>query len=81
MVAFCALTAIVTKVGFWLIAIIIAGRGEWRSGDHDLGTLNFGKAVLMRLVGVQVCCGEGGASKRWCLFLFGRCLRKTETDT
>jgi hypothetical protein len=26
MVAFCALAAIVTKVGFWLIAIIIAGR-------------------------------------------------------
>lgn len=61
MVAFCALAAIVTKVGFWLIAIIIAGRGrgEWRSGDHDLGTLNFGKAVLMRLVDVQFCCGEG----------------------
>lgn len=26
MVAFCTLAAIVTKVGFWLIAIIIAGR-------------------------------------------------------
>lgn len=61
MVAFCALAAIVTKVCFWLIAIVIAGRakGEWRSGDHDLGTLNAAKAVLMWLVDVQVCCGEG----------------------
>ena len=61
MVAFCAIAAIVTEVGFLLIAIVIAGRarGEWRSGDHDLGTLNVAKAVLMRLADVQVCCGEG----------------------
>jgi hypothetical protein len=56
MVAFCALAVIVTKVGFWLIAIIIAGRtGEWRRGDHDLATFSVGKAVA----DVQVCCGEG----------------------
>jgi len=28
MMAFCAPVAIVTKVGFWLIAIIIAGRAQ-----------------------------------------------------
>ncbi|KDD65525.1 hypothetical protein V466_29870 [Pseudomonas mandelii PD30] len=28
MVAFCALAAFVKKIGFWLIAIIIAGRAQ-----------------------------------------------------
>ncbi len=32
MVAFCALAAIVTKVGFWLIAIVIAGRARGSGG-------------------------------------------------
>ncbi|EJM83126.1 hypothetical protein [Pseudomonas sp. GM60] len=83
MVAFCAPAAIVTKIGFWLIAIIIAGRAgvNGEGSDHDLGALGFDKAVLMWLADVQDCCGEGGSSKRWCLFLFGRRLRKTQTDT
>ncbi|ALI04565.1 hypothetical protein C1Y03_19495 [Pseudomonas sp. FW306-02-H05-AA] len=78
--AFCSPAAVVTKVGFWLIAIVIAGRAG--VGDHELGAISFGRAVLMQLADVQVYCGEGRvSSKLWCLFRFVRSLRKTETDT
>ena len=29
------------------------GRGEWRRGDHELGAISFGRAVLMQLADVQ----------------------------
>ncbi|CAI8898849.1 Secreted protein [Pseudomonas sp. IT-194MI4] len=82
MVAFCAPAAIVPKVCFRLIAIVSPGwAGGLAKGERPSST-QFWVAVLMRLADVQVYCGEGGASsKRWCLFLFVRCLGKTETDT
>lgn len=47
MVAFCAPAAIVMKVGFWLIAIIIAGRAQVIGVISELGSGRF-RAMVSR---------------------------------
>lgn len=58
MVAFCSLAAIVTKFGFWLIAIVIAGRA---GGCGGVVIMTWEPSTLRRvwLADVQVCRGEG----------------------
>ena len=72
MVAFCASAAIVTKVGFWLIAIVIAGwAGGVANGYRNWEPSALGWAVLMRLADVQVYCIGGRRNAGVCFGSFG----------